>query len=301
MSDMTVADEEVGPYSAELDAWDREAWASAPQSPMAGAAEYASAVSEALRPVVPMAIKLGGGKVPGVDPEEDAEWAAMTALARREVLARHRAGRDCGLAAVSLQLLDRIDQLACVRSDSAWQQLARERVGELVDASRRGRERGRRLRQQRAESEPRIEAPSGGWFLRHPDDYWLRFALAADIDEDCRRLIEQLVPELRLTYRRLSDLDWTSCEAASEIICTVEIRTSNAGASKTPEKAIVTAPALGDVEKDQLVALAMVEHQDQPFNGKLMSVRVGERWRVCARRSDDDILVPLDGSRRLTS
>ena len=301
MSDMTVADDEAAWHSAELDAWDREAWDSQPQSQQAGAAEYASAVSEALRPVVPIAIKLGAGKIPGADSEEDAEWAAMTALGRREVLARRRADRDCGLAAPSLQLLDRIDQLACVRADPAWQELARERVGELVDAYRRGRERGRRLREQRAASEPGREAPSGGWFLRHPGDYWLRFALAADIDEDCRHLIEDLKAELRPTYQRLSDLDWTLSESTSEIVCTVEIRTSKTGASKTPEKAIVTEPVVGDVEKDQLVALAMVEHQEQSFNGKLMSVSVGEHWRICARRSHDDILVPLDGSRRLSS
>lgn len=167
MSDMTVADVEAARYAAELDAWDREAWTSEPQSQPQGAADYASAVSEALRPVLPMAIKLGVGMVPGADPEEDAGWTAMAALARREVLARQRADCDCGLAAPSLQLLGRIDQLACVRTDSAWQRLARERVGELVNACRQGREQGRRLREQRAETEPGRAMPSAGSV---PDD-----------------------------------------------------------------------------------------------------------------------------------
>jgi hypothetical protein len=301
MSDMTVADDETARYSSELDEWDLDAWASQPQCLRAAAADYASAVSEALRPVVPVAIRLGAGKVPGADPEEDATWTAVTALARREVLASQRAGRDRGLAAPSLRLLDRIDRLACIRTDPAWQQSARERVGELVDARRQGRERGRRLREQPSESKAFSEAPSGGWFLRHPDDYWLRYALAADLDEDCRRPIEDLEAELRPAYQRLRDLDWTSSESASEVVCTVEIRTSTAGASKAPEKALVSEPVVGDVRKDQVVALAMVEQQDQPFNGKLMSVIVGDRWRVCAKRSNDDILVPLDGSRRLSS
>jgi hypothetical protein len=206
MPDMRIADDEAARYSAELDAWDREAWGSEPQGQRAGAVDEAAAVS-----------------------------------------------------------------------------------------------RGRRLREQRADGEPGGEPPSSGWFLRHPDDYWLRFALAADIDEDCRHLIGDLEALIRPAYQRLSDLDWTSYESASasEIVCTVEIRTSKVGASRTPEKGIVTEPIQGDVDQDQLVELAMVEHQDQPFNGKLMSVIVGDRWRICANRSDGDIFVPLDGSRRL--
>ena len=298
--EVTVADEEVARYSAQLDGLDRTAGSARSESRRAGAVARASAVSEALRPVVPIAIKLGAGQVPGAGADEDAGWAAMTALARREVLARRTAGHDCGLAAASLRLLDRVDQLACARTDPAWQQCARERVGDLVDARRRGDERGRRLREPHTANRPHPAPPSGGWWLRHPDDHWLRYALAAEIDERCRHLIEALQAGVRPAYQRLSDLDWTACEAAAEVICTVEIRTSQIGASQAPETAIVTDPVLGDVEKEQLVSLAMVEHPDQPFNGKLISVLVGDRWRLCARRAGGDVLVALDGSRRLS-
>jgi hypothetical protein len=86
-------------------------------------------------------------------------------LARRNVLARRAAGVDHGLAANKLRLLVRINALIGTWPDDDWDDVARRRVQELVDARQQGRQRGQELRQSRGHAEPE-ESFSAGWLVQ---------------------------------------------------------------------------------------------------------------------------------------
>ena len=86
--------------------------------------------------MVAIAIKLGADRPPGLDLVDDAEWAAMVALAPREVL--NQGGVDEGLGVDSLRLLDRVDQMLGQWGDD-WPNLVGQQVTGSVDAGRRGR------------------------------------------------------------------------------------------------------------------------------------------------------------------
>lgn len=299
---MPVADDQLAQIGSMLDDWDREDAALLAGDPLPDPGEQAYALLEELRPIVGITIKLGSVvPAPGSDPEEDATWAASTALARRDVRARQTAGLDGGLAANNLRLLQRVDALIGTSHDRGWDQLVRDRVGELVDARKRGRQRGLELRKLR-ESDPSADRPErvpAGWLLRHPTDYWLRQAAPTVADFECRSLIEAQIELLAPNYQQLRELDWSTEEAAAHIACEVEVLGATCGASREPIRAIVTAPVKGDVAIGQQVALRAVENPDGPFNGKLMSVLRGERWLICADRLEDRNLLPRDGTRRL--
>lgn len=297
---MTVADDQLARVGSVLDEWDRQAAALSARKPLPDLAEEAYALGEALQPIISITIKLGVGPTPGSDREEDATWAASVALARRDVLADQVAGIDHGLATDNLRLLERIDALIGTRYDHDWEQLARHRVTELVDARKRGRQRGielRKLREGDPRSEPH-EQPPVGWLLRHPTDHWLRQAAPTVADAACRSLIEAQIDLLAPTYQQLCELDWTTEEAVADVVCEVQVLDARQGASKELVRATATAPVKGDISVHQQLTVRVVNDPDGPFNGKLVSVLAGERWLIQARRLGDSTLLPLDGTRR---
>jgi hypothetical protein len=297
---MTVADDHLARIDSALDQWDREVVGLSVCDPLHDLDEVSWALAEALQPVIAITIKLGVGPAPGSDPEEDAMWMASVALARRDVLAGQTGGIDSGLTTDNLRLLERVDALIGIRNDTDWQQLVRQRVSELVEARKRGRQRGMELRQLR-ESDPGSEPPEQptvGWLLRHPTDYWLRQAAPTVADAVCRSLIEAQIARLAPTYQLLCELDWTAEEAAADVICEVQAFDAKSGASKEPVRATVTRPVKGAIRLDQQIPLRVVRDPDGPFNGKLVSVLAGERWLICARQLGDSALLPLDGTRR---
>jgi hypothetical protein len=254
------------------------------------------ALREGLQPIIGIILKLGAGPAPGADATEDASWAASVALARRNVLAHQAAGIDNGLAADNLRLLDRIDSMIGVWPDEDWDDLARRRVQELVDAGRRGSQRGRELRQSRQHTEPEDHF-NIGWLLRHPADHYLRRAAGTVTDPQGRVLIEVLIAKLAPSYQKLCGLDWTEQEAAAEAVVEIQVLEGQAGRWTTPASAIVTTPIKGDALLDEQIAVRLVEDNDAPFNGTLVSFLAGERWLICARVLNDGTLLPLDGTR----
>lgn len=112
-------------------------------------------------------------------------------------------------------------------------------------------------------------------------------------------MIEAQIEVLAPNYQHLCELDWSTEEAAAQIVCEAAVPHAKQGASTDAMRAIVTAAFKGDFAIDQPVALRTVEDPDGPFNGKLMSVLTGERWLICADHLQDGTLLPLDGTRRL--
>jgi hypothetical protein len=295
---MTVADDELSRIGSVLDVWDREDAASlgASQEHLPDHVREAFALGEALQPVIGITIKLGADVPPGAEVEKDAEWAAVVALARRDVLANRAAGIDHGLASDHLCLLDRIDAQLGSWPDEDGDALARRRVQELVDARRRGRQRGRRLHQSRQETVAQDDVPVG-WSLRHPADHWMRQALATIADPECRRLIKAQIAKLAPNYQQLCAMDWTASEHAADVICEMQVL-DVPGHWKEPLAAVATTLIKGTTTADGLIAVRLVADPDGPFNGTIISVLAGERWLICARELQDGTLLPLDGTRR---
>lgn len=299
---MTVADDHLARVGSGVDEWVREeaTWASESDARLPGCVREALAFSWVLQPVVGIAIRLGAGRLPGDDVQEDAEWAASVALARREVLALRRAGIDCGLAADNLRLLEQIDALIGNWRDTDWDDLARGQVQGLVDACRRGRQRGRELRQARGHTELQ-DTQSAGWLLRQPNDHWLRHAASRVKDAECRVVMEAQIARLAPSYDQLCRLNWTAEEAVADVICEMRVLGTPGrwiGWTK-PVSAVVTAPVKGTTSVDQQIAVRLVDYPNGPFNGTLVSLLACERWLLCARELADGTLLPLDGSRRL--
>lgn len=295
---MTVADDRLAEIGAELDAWDREDASSAPglDDRLPGCAREALALLEALRPIIPIAIKLGAGQAPGTDAAEDASWVASIALARRNILAQRAAGIDHGLARDSLRLLDRIDAMVGKWPDD-WDDAARRRVRELVAAGRRGRQRGQELRDQRLATEPQSHF-NVGWLLRHPTDHYLRLAAVTVADSECRALIESQIARLAPNYQALCELDWSTEEAVGDVSCEMLVLATSPGNWTKPTSAVVTMPLKGNTSLDERIAVRLVEDPNGPFNGTLVSFLAGEQWQTCARELEDGTLLPLDGTRR---
>jgi hypothetical protein len=296
---MSVADDELSRIGSVLDDWDREdvARPGASQEDLPDTVREALALGEALQPIIGVTIKLGADVAPGAEVGSDAEWAAVMALARRDVLANRAAGIDHGLASDHLRLLDRIDALLGSWPDDDWDARARRRVQELVEARRRGRERGRRLRQSRKETVAQDGVPVA-WLLRHPADQWLRQALPTIADSECRRLINAQIAKLALSYQQLCELDWTAAEQVADVICEMQVLDTSPGHWKEPIPAVVTASIKGRTSPDGQIAVRLVADPDGPFNSAILSVLAGERWLTCARELQDGTLLPLDGTRR---
>jgi hypothetical protein len=295
---VSVADDQLTQFGRELDAWDREdaPSASAFDDRLPDCAREALALLEAVRPIIPIAIKLGAGQAPGADAAEDASWVAGIALARRSVVAQRAAGIDHGLAGDSLRLLARIDSMVGEWSDD-WGDVARRRVRELVDAGRRGRRRGQELGEQRQDVESQSHF-NVGWLLRHPTDHYLRLATRTVADSECRVLIENQIARLARNYEELCGLGWSAEEAMADVICETQILGTSPDSWKKSVSAVVIERVKGDTLLDEQIAVRLVEDPDRPFNGTLVSFLPGERWLTCARELEDGTLLPLDGTRR---
>jgi hypothetical protein len=281
-----------------LDDWDREDAGWNVDESLPDCAGEALALFEALQPVIPIAIKLGAGPAPGSDPGEDAGWAALVACARRRVLAQQAGGIDHGLATDNLRLLDRIDAMIAVWPEDGWDDVVRDRVQELVDAAQRGRARGEELRHpgQQTEGEDSV-----GWLLRHPTDHWLRSARHAVSDRQCRGLIEAQIARLSPNYQQLCGVDWSGQEAMADLVCEMRVTCVSPHRWHTPVSAVVTAPIKGDTSPGEQIEVGLVQDPDAPFNGTLVSLLPGDRWRICARLRENDTLLPLDGTRRVAA
>jgi hypothetical protein len=99
-------------------------------------------------------------------------------------------------------------------------------------------------------------------------------------------------------YQHLCDRDWTAAEATADVVCEVHVLDAQRGASREPVRAVVIAAIVGDIQVDQQIKLRVVKDPEGPYNGKLVSMLVGERWLICARQLKDSSLLPLDGTRR---
>jgi hypothetical protein len=284
---------------AALEDWDREDAVSPAQAQecLPDPAREMLALGEVLQPIIGIVIKLGAGPVPGADRADDAEWAASVALARRDVLALQAVGIDHGLAADNLRLLDRIDALIGTWPEGDWNDVARRRVQELVDARQRGRQRGQELRQSRQHTEA-DDSVSVGWLLRHPTDHWLRQAAPTVSDPECRALIDAQIAKLEPSYQQLCGLDRTAEEAVADVICEMSVLGTSPGRWKEPVSVVVTAPIKGTTSLDEQIAVRLVEDPDGPFNATLAAFLAGEQWLTCARELEDGTLLPLDGTRR---
>jgi hypothetical protein len=294
---VSVADDELAEVASELDAWDREdpsSWAFDDRLPEC--AREGLALLEAVRPIIPIVLKLGAGQEPGADATEDASWAASIALARRTVLAQLAAGIDHALGSDSLRLLNRLDAMVGEWSED-WEDVSRRRVRELVDAGRRGRQRGQELREQRHDIEPHSHF-NIGWLLRHPTDHYLRLATATVADSEMRVLIENQIARLAPSYQELCDLNWTTEEAVADVICEMQVLATSPGSWTKPMSALVTMPIKGNTSIGEQITVRLVERLGGPFNGTLVSFLAGERWLTCARELEDGTLLPLDGTRR---
>jgi hypothetical protein len=271
---VTVADDQLARIGPELDAWDREdaSPASALDDHLPDCAREALARLDALRPIIPIAIRLGAGQAPGADAAEDASWAASVALARRTLLGGQIAGTDHGLAGDSLRLLDRIDSMVGEWPDE-WEELARQRVEELVDAARRGRQRGQQLHEQRHDVEPQSHL-NVAWLLRHPTDHYPQLATSTVADSECRALIEKQIARPALNYPELCDLDWTTEEAVADVICEMQVLGTSPGSWNKPVTAVVTTPIKGNTSLDEQIAVRLVKDPNGPFNGTLVSFQL---------------------------
>jgi hypothetical protein len=293
---VTIADEHVAQLGAVLDRLDA-AEAISVEEGLPECARETLALSRALQPVILVIMKLGAGPAPGVDASEDVSWAAVVALARRDVVAQQAAGIDKGLTGDCLRLLARIDALIGQGPGDGWNDAVQVRVKELVEARQQGALRGRELRRSRQETDAR-DWPTVVWLLRHPEDYWLRQAVQGVADAACKLLIESLIAKLQPSYDQMCGLDLAAEEAAAELICEAEIVEVSPGRWKEPASAVVTVAIKGNTVADQQIAIRLVEDPDAQFNGTIVSLLAGERWRICAREFKDGTLLPLDGTRR---
>jgi hypothetical protein len=310
---MTLADDylaEVG--CADIDRWHRDGAArllerlgASQPDPRSEAMREARLLSAAAVPVVWIAIDFGVSgmpgvdlAMPGVDLARDADLAAGAALHRRWVLAHKTAGLNGRLAERNLRLLDRVCALIGSWPDPDWSEAVRRRVDELAAAMRRGRERGERLRATGQMADP-PPVESVGWLLRNPGDHWFRFARVNVSDPTLCALIDAWITDFAPSYTTLASEDWEAEEARADLVVDLEVPAEIPRGWEEPIRAIVAAKLRGSVEIGSELPLRLIPDDNQCFNGTLISVLPGERWRTCARLLDDGSILPEDGTRRL--
>lgn len=287
-------------YLAEIgapdDEWDRETAAELVESlrDVPAVARDEELLRYAAHPVMSFMIKFAVKLWPGMDSSEDATWAATVALARREIAVNRDAGIDGGLGELNLGVLDWIEGRIGRWDDQAFPSLVRARVDGLLDARRRGRERGMRLRQR---DSPVTSPPptSTGWALRHPSDHYFRSARDSASDE---RLCELLDAQISLLADSYDQLAAQAAQEPADLVIELGVLHPVASGWSQPVATTVLAVETGAASVGDQLGLRLVADPAATFNGTLISVRAGERWLTYANRLQDETIVPTDGTRR---
>jgi hypothetical protein len=299
---MSIADVYLAEVGAPSDGWEREHAVAFEQSwrdadPMVREAQL---LGYAAAPVIPFMINFMLDLWPGIDVSRDAELTALAASSRRRVVVGREAGIDGGLAELNLAVLDWIDAQIKGRASPEFAALVRERVDGLIDAGRRGRERGLMLRgHARVAEEPTSSSTSTGPLLRRPGDHYFRSARAKTTDHALRGLLDAQIDLLGASYARLAA--HVAVDHAGSLV-ELEVLTPVASGWTEPITTTVLATHTASACVGDRLGLRLVADPGaKSFNGTLISVRGGERWLVCGHRLADGTLVPDDGTRRISA
>jgi hypothetical protein len=299
---MGAGDVHLAEVGAPCDEWDREDAVEIMRSlrdadPVLREAE---SLYWAAHPVVRLMIDLMLDRSPATDVSEAAELTAAAALSRRQIAVFRTAGIDGGMADLNLAVLDWVDAQAHGQDGPEYALLVRERVDGLLDASRRGRERGRRLRQSSGAPQPSRSSLSAGWLLRHPTDHYFRSARANSTDDRLVALIDAQIDLLADSYQRLAARQVDTHQP--ELVVDLEVLEPVERGWTEPVATTVLASQTRSVSVGDRLGLRLVpDPKATSFNGTLVSVRGGERWLTYAHRLEDRTIVPEDGTRRIAA
>jgi len=299
---MGIGDLHLAAVGAPCDEWDREHAAEIMQSlPDADPAlREAELLYWAAHPVVRLMIDLMLDRSPATDVSEAAELTAAAALSRRQIAVFRAAGVDGGMADLNLAVLDWVDAQANGQDGPEYALLVRERVDGLLDASRRGRERGRRLRQSSGAPQLPRSSFTAGWLLRHPTDHYFRSARANTIDDRLLALIDAQIDLLADSYQRLAARQVDTNQP--ELVVELKVLAPVVHGWTEPVATTVLASQTPSVSVGDRLGLRLVpDPEARSFNGTLVSVRGGERWLTYAHRLQDGTIVPEDGTRRIAA
>jgi hypothetical protein len=299
---MGIGDLHLAEVGAPCDQWDREQAVEIMQSlvdadPILRDAEL---LYWAAHPVVRLMIDLMLDRSPATDVSEAAELTAAAALSRRQIAVFRAAGIDGGMADLNHAVLDWVDAQAKRQDDPDYALLVCERIDGLLDASRRGRERGRRLRQ--SSGAPQLPRSSfSPWsLLRHPTDHYFRSARANTTDDRLLALIDAQIDLLAASYQQLAVRQIDTNQA--ELVVELEVLAPVGHGWTEPVATTVLASRTPSVSAGDRLGLRLIpDPQATSFNGTLVSVRGGERWLTYARRLHDGTIVPEDGTRRMAA
>jgi hypothetical protein len=296
---MGIADAYLAELDAPNDDWDRGHAAELLES-LSGASAVVreeELLRFAARPVTPFAIKFAAGHWPGTNAVDDATWAATAAVARRRLAVVRQAGIEVAMSDLGLRVLEWIDARIGSRDDQPFQVGVPARIDELLDARRRGRERGWQPRE-RGSQDP---TPSCGacWLLRHPGDHYLRRARARSRDDRLRELLDEQIARLADSYHRLCIHH--DAHEQSTLVVELGVLGPLAPGWREPLATTVLRAHTGEVSVGDQLRLRLVADPDARFNGKLVTLRPGERWMAYAHRLADGTIIPSDGTRRLAA
>jgi hypothetical protein len=299
---MGIGDDHLAEVGAPCDEWDREHAAGIMQSlgdadPVLRDAEL---LSWAAHPVVRLMIDLMLDRSPATDVSEAAELTAAAALSRRQIAVFRKTGIDGGMADLNLRVLDWVDAQAERQHGPEYALLVRERVDGILDASRRGRARGHRLRQSSGTPQLPKSSFSAGWLLRHPTDHYFRSARANTTDDRLLALIDAQVDLLAASYQRLAATQVDTHQP--ELVVELEVLAPVGHGWTEPVATTVLASQTPSVSVGDRLGLRLIpDPKATSFNGTLVSVRGGERWLTYTHRLQDRTIVPEDGTRRISA
>lgn len=293
----------AGGYLAEIDApdvgWERESVREVLESLRDEPALVRDErlVRSAVDPVVPFAIRLAVGRWPGHDVGEDAEWAAAAALARRRLTVWKEAGTEGASTELAVGVLDWVEDHIGRWDAQDFPSLVRSRVDGLLDAGRRGHERGMRLRETRGQIPPL--ACSACWVLRHPGDHYFRLARDTATDARLCELLDAQIAVLFDRYDRLSAEH--HIHQSDDVVLELGVLGPIGAGWREPVPTTVHAANTDAVTVGEQIGLKLVADPDATFNGTLVSVRAGERWLTVADGIRYRTIIPRDGTRRLAA
>jgi hypothetical protein len=302
---MSVADSYLVELGAPADAWAREAAVTLMESQRADPDVVfdEERLLAAAQPMFRFMIRFAAGLRPETDVAEDVTWVATAALARRQVAINSEAGIDGGMADLNLAVLDWIDSRIGGGGDRDFRSRVREEIDGLLDASRRGRQRGaelRALREREGRPDPlSSSSTTAGFLLRHPNDHYFRAARAAVSDEDLCELLDAQIAVMAASYDRL--IAGTSSCDKGELVVELQVGDTPHHGWTEPVPTTVVAVAVGAATVGDQIGLRLVAGPDAAFNGTLISVRAGERWLTCGDLLQDGTIIPRDRTRRVAA